>query len=110
MFYFIQDEFSVSDKVALQLAGLQAQVVLGNYQEGKGQRYKEVEQYLCKRILNQRSQDWSQQVALAHKVVLLCLNAMYMSARAHTHTHILTQIVIQFHETRIVQGVSKLYM
>jgi len=63
-----QDEFSVSDRVALQLAGLQAQVILGSYQEGKGQRYKEVEQYLCKRILNQKSQDWSVQVANAHKV------------------------------------------
>jgi myosin-7 len=63
-----QDEFSVSDKVALQLAGLQAQVVLGDYQEGKGQRYKEVSQYLCKRILNYQGLDWSQQVASAHKV------------------------------------------
>lgn len=68
---FSQDEFSVSDKVALQLAGLQAQVVLGDYQEGKGQRYNEVEQYLCKRILSHKNQDWSQQVAIAHRVCKL---------------------------------------
>ncbi|XP_045181128.2 myosin-I heavy chain-like isoform X2 [Mercenaria mercenaria] len=63
----VKDEFSVSDKVALQLAGLQAQVILGDYEEGKGQRYKEVGQYLCKRILNYQGLDWSQQVAQAHK-------------------------------------------
>ena len=68
MLYY-QDEFSVSDKVALQLAGLQAQVVLGAYEEGKEQRYREVEQYLCKRILNAPGRDWSEEVASAHKVM-----------------------------------------
>ena len=58
----------VSDRVALQLAGLQAQVVLGPYEPGKGQRYREVEQYLCKRILNAPGRDWSEEVASAHKV------------------------------------------
>ena len=69
MLYY-QDEFSVSDKVALQLAGLQAQVVLGAYEEGKEQRYREVEQYLCKRILNAPGRDWSEEVASAHKVII----------------------------------------
>ena len=55
--------------MALQLAGLQAQVVLGAYEEGKEQRYREVEQYLCKRILNAPGRDWSEEVASAHKVM-----------------------------------------
>ncbi|KAK3585200.1 hypothetical protein CHS0354_027488 [Potamilus streckersoni] len=63
----VKDEFSVSDKVALQLAGLQAQVILGNYEEGKDHRYKEVEQYLCKRILIQPGRDWNEEVAAAHR-------------------------------------------
>ena len=63
-----QDEFSVSEKVALQLAGLQAQVVLGSYVEGKAQRYRETDQYLCHRILNAQGRDWSEQLAIAHKV------------------------------------------
>ncbi|KAL3874589.1 hypothetical protein ACJMK2_037577 [Sinanodonta woodiana] len=63
----VKDEFSVSDKVALQLAGLQAQVILGNYEEGKDHRYKEVEQYLCKRILTQPGRDWNEEVAAAHR-------------------------------------------
>ena len=63
----------ISDRVALQLAGLQAQVVLGAYEEGKDQRYREVEQYLCKRVLGAPCRDWSEEVATAHKVVLLSL-------------------------------------
>ncbi|CAG5127788.1 unnamed protein product, partial [Candidula unifasciata] len=49
------DEFSVSDKVALQLAGLQAQF-----------RYSEADQYLFKRILASSGKNWSQEVAKAH--------------------------------------------
>ncbi|XP_060082957.1 myosin-I heavy chain-like [Ylistrum balloti] len=63
----IRDEFPVSDKVALQLAGLQAQVVCGEYEEGKDSRYVEVEQYLCERILNLPGRDWCEEVASAHR-------------------------------------------
>ncbi|XP_070180656.1 myosin-I heavy chain-like [Littorina saxatilis] len=61
------DEFSVSDKVALQLAGLQAQVIWGPYGDDKEFRYSEADQYLCKRILASSGKNWSQEVAKAHK-------------------------------------------
>ncbi|XP_062572386.1 myosin-I heavy chain-like isoform X2 [Saccostrea cucullata] len=63
----ISDKFPVSDKVALQLAGLQAQVVCGNYEEGKDNRYSEAEQFLCKRIINQPGRDWNEEIASAHR-------------------------------------------
>lgn len=62
------DEYSVSDKVGLQLGGLQAQVVWGPYQTGKEFRYSEADQYLCKRILASSGRNWSQEVAKAHMV------------------------------------------
>ncbi|ESO93643.1 hypothetical protein LOTGIDRAFT_119149, partial [Lottia gigantea] len=61
------DEFSISDKVALQLAGLQAQVIWGTYEEDKQFRYGEADQYLCKRILASSGRNWSKEVAKAHK-------------------------------------------
>ncbi|XP_076464756.1 myosin-VIIa-like [Babylonia areolata] len=60
------DEFSVSDKVALQLAGLQAQVIWGPFEDDKEFRYSEADQYLCKRILASSGKNWSQEVARAH--------------------------------------------
>ncbi|KAL8585216.1 hypothetical protein ACOMHN_013231 [Nucella lapillus] len=60
------DEFSVSDKVALQLAGLQAQVIWGPFEGDKEFRYSEADQYLCKRILASSGKNWSQEVARAH--------------------------------------------
>ncbi|BFZ12100.1 hypothetical protein BsWGS_15138 [Bradybaena similaris] len=61
------DEYSVSDKVGLQLAGLQAQVIWGRFEEGKEFRYSEADQYLCKRILASSGKNWSQEVVKAHK-------------------------------------------
>ncbi|XP_041351468.1 unconventional myosin-VIIb-like isoform X2 [Gigantopelta aegis] len=61
------DEFSVSEKVALQLAGLQAQVIWGEFEEDKSFRYSEAEQYLSKRILSSSGRNWSVEVAKAHK-------------------------------------------
>nr|XP_034326517.1 myosin-I heavy chain isoform X5 [Crassostrea gigas] len=63
----ISDKFPVSDKVALQLAGLQAQVVCGEYEEGKDNRYSEAELFLCKRILAQPGRDWNEEIAGAHR-------------------------------------------
>ncbi|KAH9515344.1 hypothetical protein Btru_014195 [Bulinus truncatus] len=60
------DEYSVSDKVGLQLAGLQAQVIWGRYEPNKEFRYSEADQYLCKRILASSGRNWSQEVAKAH--------------------------------------------
>ncbi|XP_036363572.1 unconventional myosin-X isoform X4 [Octopus sinensis] len=62
------DEFSVSEKVALQLAGLQAQVIWGDYHENKDFRYGEAKQYLCERILEaDMSKDWGNSIAEAHE-------------------------------------------
>ena len=80
------DEFSVSDKVGLQLAGLQAQVIWGQYEQSKEFRYSEADQYLCKRILASSGKNWSQEVAKAHmvssKVVMmfgsLCIENSFM--------------------------------
>ncbi|XP_035824689.1 myosin-I heavy chain [Aplysia californica] len=60
------DEYSVSDKVGLQLAGLQAQVIWGQFEPSKEFRYSEADQYLCKRILASSGKNWSQEVAKAH--------------------------------------------
>ncbi|XP_076097464.1 myosin-VIIa-like isoform X5 [Mytilus galloprovincialis] len=62
----VRDEFPVSDKVALQLAGLQARVTFGQYEEGKDFRYKEAEQFLSKRILAMPGRDWNEEVAASH--------------------------------------------
>ena len=56
----------MSDKVGLQLAGLQAQVIWGEYEPNKEFRYSEADQYLCKRILASSGKNWSQEVAKAH--------------------------------------------
>ncbi|XP_055956825.1 myosin-I heavy chain isoform X1 [Patella vulgata] len=61
------DEYSISDKVALQLAGLQAQVIWGEYEEDKQFRYGEADQYLCRRILASSGRNWSKETAKAHK-------------------------------------------
>ncbi|XP_056022495.1 myosin-I heavy chain-like isoform X9 [Ostrea edulis] len=63
----ISDKFPVSDKVALQLAGLQAQVVCGEYEEGRDNRYSEAELFLCKRVLAQPGRDWNEEIASAHR-------------------------------------------
>ncbi|KAK0050723.1 unconventional myosin-X [Biomphalaria pfeifferi] len=60
------DEYSVSDKVGLQLAGLQTQVIWGRFEPNKEFRYSEADQYLCKRILASSGRNWSQEVAKAH--------------------------------------------
>lgn len=62
------DEFLVSEKVALQLAGLQAQVIWGDYQDNKDFRYEEAKQYLCERILKEEpDKDWAEAIAEAHR-------------------------------------------
>ena len=62
----------MNENVALQLAGLQAQVLWGDYDSTMASRYDEVEQYLPERlIVNNRVQtrdELKKAIAEAHKV------------------------------------------
>jgi len=67
-----RDEYPVAEKVALQLAGLQAQVYLGDCKAGTGpsalEPYSNVEAYLPIRIARTRPhQQWVPILAQAHK-------------------------------------------
>ena len=56
---FQADEYPINEKVALQLAGLQAQVALGDPQEGKTEFYADITSYLPSRIAQTRKQaEW----------------------------------------------------
>ncbi|XP_050531110.1 myosin-I heavy chain isoform X2 [Daktulosphaira vitifoliae] len=62
------DDFPVSEKVALQLAGLQCQVSLGDPKESTLEFYADVENYLPYRISRTRSSDnWVPILAQAHQ-------------------------------------------
>lgn len=62
------DEFPINEKVALQLAGLQAQVALGDPQDGKQEFYTDLAAYLPHRISNTRDvQHWVPLLAEAHR-------------------------------------------
>lgn len=70
-----KDEFHVSERIALQLAGLQAQVNLGEYNKKRSiSHYNDVYNYICKRILStkqpngQSKTDWSTRIAEAHSM------------------------------------------
>ena len=68
------DEFPVNEAVALQLSGLQAQVLWGDFDPRLLSRYNEVEQYLTERIVkgnrSNTREDWKQAIAEAHKVCM----------------------------------------
>ena len=51
------DDFPVSEKVALQLAGLQAQVSLGDPKDNCLDYYTDVESYLPYRVSRSRGED-----------------------------------------------------
>ena len=66
------DEFPVNEAVALQLAGLHAQVLWGEYNKDMGTRYNEIEQFLPQRIISgnktKTREGWKQAIAQAHEV------------------------------------------
>jgi hypothetical protein len=67
--YFQCDELPVSEKVALQLAGLQAQVSLGEPQPGRPELYSDVDAFLPARIKRARflsDSEWVPILAEAH--------------------------------------------
>ncbi|RXG53095.1 Myosin-I heavy chain [Armadillidium vulgare] len=62
------DDYPINEKVALQLAGLQAQVSLGDPQPGKTEFYADIHSYLPQRIAQtQKSSDWVPVLAKAHQ-------------------------------------------
>lgn len=62
------DEFPVTEKVALQLAGLQAQVALGDPKDNKLDYYTDIDTYLPYRIGRSRGDDvWIPIIAQAHR-------------------------------------------
>ena len=66
-----KDEFPVSERIALQLAGLQAQVSLGEYVDGRTSSYEDVENYICFRIrkaVGYTKMEWALKIAEAHKM------------------------------------------
>ena len=78
------DEFPVNEAVALQQAGLQAQVLWGNFEPSKMSRYDEIEEYLPARIINNgrtRTRDeWRRAIADAHRV-RMCLGVLDFTIR-----------------------------
>ena len=69
----IKDELPVSELIALQLAGLQAQINLGDFKsDSKPKDYNDVMNYICKRILmkkqsnGQPKPDWPSRIRDAH--------------------------------------------
>ncbi|KAK3878502.1 hypothetical protein Pcinc_016873 [Petrolisthes cinctipes] len=62
------DDFPINEKVALQLAGLQAQVALGDPQDGKTEFYSDIQSYLPSRIAQTKKQaEWVPILAQAHR-------------------------------------------
>jgi hypothetical protein len=79
------DDFPVSEKVALQLAGLQAQVNLGDPKDSKSlESYMDIDSYLPYRVSRSRGEDvWVKTIPFVHykvcslltfKLVLRLLN------------------------------------
>jgi hypothetical protein len=86
------NEFPINQDVALQLAGLHAQVLWGDHVQGMGSRYDEVEQYLHPRITaedrNKTREDWKMAIAVAHKSygmgkTVIQAKVWYLSAVKH---------------------------
>lgn len=57
-FTFQCDDFPVSEKVALQLAGLQAQIALGDAKDNNSlENYTDIDSYLPYRVSRSRGED-----------------------------------------------------
>lgn len=81
------DEFPVSERIALQLAGLQAQVSLGDFIPGRIRSYEDVENYISARVrraAGHSSMEWAVKIADAHRLygagkALLVAKVWYLS-------------------------------
>jgi len=67
------DEFPVSERIALQLAGLQAQVLLGEFVSGRGlEKYENIDTYVHHRIRklnpNRSQTEWASKIADSHRM------------------------------------------
>ncbi|CAD5123362.1 DgyrCDS11718 [Dimorphilus gyrociliatus] len=61
------DEYQLPSSTCIQLAGLHAQVLHGDYEEENIFRYTEVDSFLCKRVLDSEARNWPLEISLAHK-------------------------------------------
>ncbi|XP_015788511.1 myosin-VIIa-like isoform X2 [Tetranychus urticae] len=67
-----KDEFPVSERIALQLAGLQAQISLGDFQDRQPiEKYEDIDNYLCARVRkacpNRSNKEWSMKILESHQ-------------------------------------------
>ncbi|KJE90233.1 myosin-X [Capsaspora owczarzaki ATCC 30864] len=69
-----QDFYPVTDKIALQLAGLQAQINWGEHETGKDSRYEDLEFYLPERLINnvgtdkkRTREEWQAEIGASHR-------------------------------------------
>jgi myosin-7 len=99
------DEFPLNEEVGLQLAGLHAQVLWGDYNDRMMNRYDELEQYIHPRILSlnktRTREDWKKSIAKSHELfgtgkTALQAKVWYLTAVKHYPLYGYTQFPVVY--------------